>query len=131
METLELQLTLQSDALIASGEGFGAIIDSDILFDDVGLPYIPAKRLKGCLHDCACKAQQMLKDCGIPEGISADLVFGKSGQKTPAPVYFSDLHIKEYEANHEWLAYLQQKQLNLNGISQLNLQLLLQTGFFP
>lgn len=115
MIQLRLEVQLLSDALIASGEGFGAIIDSDILFDDVGLPYIPARRLKGCLHDCANKAEAYLMDCDLSWPISAALTFGHSGQSKPAPVYFSDLKIQEYEANYAWLKYL----LNEKEIAQI------------
>ena len=49
---MKITIKLLSDALINSGEGFGAIIDSDVVFDDIGLPYIPAKRIKGLSEGC-------------------------------------------------------------------------------
>ena len=47
----KINVKLKSDALIGSGEGFGAIIDTDVVFDEVGIPYIPGRRIKGCLKD--------------------------------------------------------------------------------
>jgi CRISPR/Cas system CMR subunit Cmr4 (Cas7 group RAMP superfamily) len=61
MKTYTLKLTLLSPCLIGSGEGFGAVIDSDIVFDEFGIPYIPAKRIKGCLRDSAIEVCEMFK----------------------------------------------------------------------
>jgi CRISPR-associated protein Csx10 len=43
---------LLSDLCPASGDGFAGHVDADVCFDDAGLPYIPGKRLKGCLREC-------------------------------------------------------------------------------
>jgi CRISPR/Cas system CSM-associated protein Csm3 (group 7 of RAMP superfamily) len=53
MKDLQLEITLDSDALVGSGESYGSIIDGDVVFELNGLPYIPAKRIKGCLRDAA------------------------------------------------------------------------------
>jgi CRISPR-associated protein Csx10 len=45
-------MELMSDLCPASGDGFAGYVDTDICFDDFGLPYIPSKRLKGCLREC-------------------------------------------------------------------------------
>lgn len=47
MAVFTFNLELLSDTLIGSGEGWGATIDTDVVFDDFGLPYIPARRVKG------------------------------------------------------------------------------------
>ena len=39
MKTLTIELKLLSNTLIGSGEGFGAIIDTDVVFDETGIPY--------------------------------------------------------------------------------------------
>lgn len=117
MKTYTLSIKLLSDALINSGEGFGAIIDSDVVFDDVGLPYIPAKRIKGCLRDAAREVCEMLKNAQVisflnlykPEDGEYQIiekVFGAPGGESPAPVYFSHLTIDDYEKNRQWLEYL-------------------------
>ncbi len=48
---MRLKITLKSDLCAASGAGFSSIIDNDSCFDSYGLPYIPARRLKGCLRE--------------------------------------------------------------------------------
>ena len=109
MTTLRLEVVLRSPTLIGSGEGFGAVIDSDIVFDNLGLPYIPARRLKGCLKDAAEHVAEMFQMAGIPfpgssESILLD-IFGKKGIQQGS-VQFSNLTIKNYAANREWLTYL-------------------------
>lgn len=48
-----LTITLNSDICIGNGESKGNSIDSDICVDEMGIPYIPARRIKGCLRDTA------------------------------------------------------------------------------
>ena len=62
-----LIITLKSDLCVGSGYSYAGIIDSDICYDALGLPYIPARRLKGCLREAA---ELMLRklDGGTEEG---------------------------------------------------------------
>ncbi len=53
MQHYKIKIELKSDLCAASGSGHGCYIDSDVCFDKFGFPYIPAKRLKGCLADAA------------------------------------------------------------------------------
>ncbi|RPI19845.1 MAG: hypothetical protein EHM58_00185 [Ignavibacteriae bacterium] len=108
MEKYKLEITLKSDTLIGSGETGGAIIDSDIHFDEAGIPYIPAKRIKGLLKDSAEEVVDMLISAGIKITYNAgiiDKIFGSPGQKEPAYVYFSNLYIQDYKENFKYLKY--------------------------
>ena len=82
MSVFKLNLKLLSDTLIGSGEGWGAIIDNDIVFDDFGLPYIPARRVKGCLRESALEVMEMFEQSGISFASRGDIgtLFGKPGQ---------------------------------------------------
>lgn len=62
-------MTLKSDLCAASGKSFSSVVDSDIVTDKLGLPYIPARRIKGCLRDAA----KYINSTVIDE------LFGKSG----------------------------------------------------
>jgi len=109
MKKYTITIKLLSDALIHSGEGFGAIIDSDIVFDDIGIPYIPAKRIKGCLRDAAKEACEMQESAQADwKGAKTEDAFGKAGNMDSAPVYFSNLTINEYENNRQWIEYLRE-----------------------
>jgi len=104
MNKYKLKIKFQSQTLVGSGEGFGAIIDNDIVFDTVGIPYIPAKRIKGCLRDSALEVQEML-DLANLKKICVDMTFGSQGNTRSGPVYFSNLMIENYDSNRRWLEY--------------------------
>ncbi|MFZ5518647.1 MAG: RAMP superfamily CRISPR-associated protein [Candidatus Zhuqueibacterota bacterium] len=100
-----LKLRLKSPALIGSGTGYGALIDVDVVYDDLGIPYIPAKRIKGCLLDSAKDVEEMIKLAGIDMKLDIDKTFGEKGQQKEAPVYFENLVINQYDENTRWLKY--------------------------
>lgn len=105
MNNYFIKLELKSPCLIGSGEGFGAIIDTDVIFDDVGIPFVPAKRIKGCLLDSAIEIQEMFERAEICFSMQPEKIFGSQGASEPAPVYFSNLYIENYEGNKMWLEY--------------------------
>lgn len=120
----KLTVKLLSDALIGSGEGFGAIIDTDVVFDDVGIPYIPGRRIKGCLRDSANEVLEMFEKAGISNFIKnlsknkkgngfvfTDEVFGTP--ENPSCLNISNLTIKEYENNKKSLQQLLKKHSNI------------------
>jgi CRISPR/Cas system CSM-associated protein Csm3 (group 7 of RAMP superfamily) len=106
MKPYTLKLELMSPTLIGSGEGFGAVIDTDVVFDEVGLPFVPAKRIKGCLLDSAKEVQAYFNHAGIKLPVAVTEAFGIPGAASSAPVYFSSLFIEDYESNKVWLEYL-------------------------
>ncbi len=76
----EIRITLKSDLCAGSGYSYAGIVDSDACYDTCGLPYIPAKRLKGCLREAA-------KMIGIsPE--QEERIFGKAGQNSAVGVFW-------------------------------------------
>ena len=124
MKKYKIILKLKSDVLIGSGSGFGATIDSDIIFDSYGLPYIPAKRIKGCLVDSFNQVETMFALAGIQFNGNKQLTFGVQGQEHPAEVYFENLYLKNYENIKQWMEYLSYKDnypeiFNLDSILSL------------
>jgi len=101
----EIRITLESDTLIGSGEGFGAVIDNDIVFDGLGLPFIPAKRIKGCLRQSAEEVNDMLVLSKLGEQFDLEAIFGKRGNEESAPVYFHSLYLEGYENFRSWVKY--------------------------
>jgi len=49
----EIIMKLESDAIPGSGTSVAGVVDRDIMFDANGVPYIPAKRLKGIMREAA------------------------------------------------------------------------------
>ena len=69
-------IELRSDACIHSGYSYRGLIDNDVCCDKFGIPFIPARRLKGCLRDAA----GMLKKHPDLKNVSADCLFGERGE---------------------------------------------------
>ena len=89
----QIKITLLSDLCAGSGYSFAGMIDSDICYDDCGLPFIPGRRLKGCMKEAA---QTTLYELLSEKDVEA--VFGKWGQNAAKGIYVSDARIENYEA---------------------------------
>ncbi|MCB5250571.1 MAG: RAMP superfamily CRISPR-associated protein [Candidatus Cloacimonadales bacterium] len=106
---LKIMITTQSDTQIGSGRGFGSVIDSDIEYDSYGLPYIPAKRIKGLFRDAAL---ELLNFDGLNDLLEytekdIDEVFGIIGSTNSSnSLIFDNLSIKDKKHIAPWLDYL-------------------------
>ena len=85
----ELRIELQSNLCASSGDGYAAIIDTDIVVDQLGIPYIPARRLKGCLRDAAVYIYG--DNCDI-----VNKIFGISGDISTGALRVENAKIEEY-----------------------------------
>lgn len=110
MKSYKLSIKLLSDTLIGSGQGFGVLIDSDVVFDQYGIPYLPARRVKGLLRD---SAEELNKSALYNESQknSIDEIFGITGGDK-ANSYFSDLRLNVVKDFNPWLEYLYNSKLN-------------------
>ena len=66
-----IKIELLSDLSASDGGVYNSALDRDVCYDAYGLPYIPAKRLRGCLRECA----KELMDWGVsgtPEALFGD-----------------------------------------------------------
>lgn len=93
-------MKLLSDAIPGSGEGLAGIIDGDITYDEFGIPFIPAKRIKGILKESA----RDLKDAGLLKSLNfIDDFFGETGKKNGTEFKISDGHLPDYEEIRNFL----------------------------
>lgn len=53
IEKAKLKITLKSDLICGSGTAFSNVIDTDVIFDEYGFPYIPARRIRGLIKEAA------------------------------------------------------------------------------
>ena len=44
---MEIKIKLLSDLCTYSGETYNSVVDTDVAYDENGIPYIAAKRLRG------------------------------------------------------------------------------------
>ena len=49
----KIKITLLSDLCTSDGSSYNSSINTDVCYDAYGFPYIPGKRIKGCLRECA------------------------------------------------------------------------------
>ncbi len=111
MVELQVMLELKSPVLPDTGEGQGSWIDSDVVFDHLGVPYFPARRLKGLLRESAIEVVEMLECCGSKIFTREDVahIFGKRGSATGASTMFANLKLENYQELSKWLAWALKK----------------------
>ena len=85
----QLRITLKSDLCAAVGKHYAAMIDLDTALDEYGIPYIPSRRLKGCLKETA----EMFMDSN-----SVNDIFGETGLSESGSLHIGDAHIENYES---------------------------------
>lgn len=83
-----LVITLQSDLCAADGDGFASTIDSDIVTDRKGIPFIPARRLKGCLLEAA----------NYIGASHIEQIFGVTRAMTSGSLHIANAQIRDYAA---------------------------------
>lgn len=89
---MKIKIDLLSYTLTGSGEGAG-IIDSDVVLDDFGFPYIPSRRIKGVLRE---SAQEVCDILGINDYKIVNSIFGKDGF-TEGKLHIGNLYINDYK----------------------------------
>ena len=116
-----LQIKLQSPLTSAAGEGRVGVVDRDIAFDDLGLPILPGRRLKGLWREAYRDVADAWELCG-ESPIPVELIFGKSGQRPgdgDACMFIANAELQEASSLRKWLKYLQdKKQLHPDDVVQ-------------
>ena len=72
-----LRIKLLSDLCVSSGETYNSYVDTDVVYDEYGLPFIPAKRMKGCIREAALE----LVEWGLFDKQLYESLFGKEGKE--------------------------------------------------
>lgn len=97
-----LQMNLLSETIFSSGEGVGNIVDINVVYDELGIPYIPSKRIKGVLREYG----EELMRYGEINPKSFERIFGKSGSKESASLKLSNGYLYEYENLRNTIKYI-------------------------
>lgn len=87
-----LNITLKSDLCVGAGESYQSKVDQEVVYDDYGFPYIPAKRLRGCIREAALE----LVEFGKYTKENYDALFGKEGNQA-SKFILNDAHLKDHE----------------------------------
>ncbi len=108
---MKAQIEILSCSLIGSGEGF-ALVDADVIFNDQGFPYIPAKRIKGLLKESALEISEILGLGNAP----VYSIFGKDGfQEAKLTIY--NFYLPNFETLSKEISCL--KNYTASGLPQL------------
>lgn len=112
MKKIKMTIELLADTLSGSGEGFGAIIDTDVQYDGSGIPYISSKRVKGALRNSLHDILEMpafKRNQKINKQTILDSVFGKKGSAQSTSLEMSDFFIEDYNTSKKWFDFLKEK----------------------
>ncbi len=125
MANYTLKIECNSAVCPASGETWGGVVDNDVIYDDIGIPFIPAKRLKGLLVESAmdvCYAMQKIARDEKKENWNVKNMFdlfGLDGNQEPAPIIIDDAKIDQYDEKRAWLAWAQNNVRDLASPMQV------------
>ena len=89
---MKIEINLLSDMCTTSGDGYNSIVDMDVVYDEYGIPFIPAKRVKGCIREAALE----LRDMDIISSEQYNSVFGMEGNKQSS-FTLSNAYIENYD----------------------------------
>ncbi|MBC8213795.1 MAG: hypothetical protein H8E71_04060 [Candidatus Marinimicrobia bacterium] len=109
METMKFTIKLLSDTLPGSGMSGSAVIDSDVTADSYGIPFIPAKRVKGLLRESLMEVFEMIGGKIDKDKING--LFGKIGDAESKSLFVSDVKMKESDNLHEWLDWAKSSEV--------------------
>ena len=95
MQTYNLVVHMESEAVFGSGESVPGYVDLEILHDEAGLPFLKSKTLKGKLREeavnLAKRFDQMAPALGASELVSR--LFGEGGATFTTLLRVSDLKV--------------------------------------
>ena len=113
MTNYVLEIVLKSPLTSAAGEGRVGLVDRDVAFDEMGLPILPGRRLKGLWREAYRDVVDAWQQCGQTP-TSVDQIFGISGQGPDsggASIYVANAELKGVSSLKEWLRYLQHHKI--------------------
>ncbi len=105
---MQLKMRLLSETIFSSGEGVGNIIDIDVVYDEMGIPIIPSKRIKGVLREYA----EELCSYNILNRDKFNRIFGIPGSSQPASLKLSNGYIKDYKEIKSLIKLINSKKEN-------------------
>ena len=113
MTNYVLEIKLLSPLTSAAGEGRVGFVDRDITFDDLGLPILPGRRLKGLWSE----AYRDVTDAWQQSGQAytpVEKIFGESGGghgDGGACIHITNAELENASSLKEWLEYLQHHKI--------------------
>ncbi len=107
---LTLEITLLSPLSAGSGMGKPGEVDREVVFDPLGVPMIPGKRLKGLLRDGYREVGEAVGGAGLADLPPMEAIFGQPGQEQGGPLTVGNGSLSEAEDLGEWLTWLEEER---------------------
>jgi len=109
MSKLEIEITTLSPLHLGSGHA-DVMVDAEVVHDEFGMPYFPAKRFKGILFESALEVAEMaeLSQSNFLKRSDVELLF-QHGTTSDVQLIVSDLFLPEIEKMREDWKYLQKR----------------------
>lgn len=124
MEKYRIRVELLTDAIFGDGTAVPGVVDSDVLHDEMGFPYMKGKTLKGKIRE------EFEFLCGIGTGWEKDLLpkngesleklFGKPDSDIDGKLYFSHLQLDE-PLRKFFIGMMQESQGTENAIDSADI----------
>ncbi len=93
MSRYQIRIELLSDLCVSDGGVYNSALDTELCYDSYGFPFIPAKRLKGCLRECALELREWGKE------IPLEMMFGEGGRYEKAgKIFIGNAYLEDYES---------------------------------
>lgn len=109
LQEFTLKLTALSPLHLGSGQS-NINVDAEVIHDECGLPYFPAKRLKGLIYESALEVTEMNTPLGSGEEMRQELdALFHHGQQGETQLIIPNLYLEDYTTMKRDWAYLQQK----------------------
>ncbi len=90
---MKLRIELLSDLCSGSGDVYNSAVDVEVVYDDCGFPFIPARRLKGCLREACLE----LVEFGAVSRKEYEALFGGEGNQA-SRFFLENACLENYEA---------------------------------
>ncbi len=100
-----ITIKLMSDLCAGNGSSVGYGVDNDICADNFGFPFIPARRILGCLRESSEKLREYGLDIATEENINS--IFGNENGKEGA-LSIDNAYINGIESMHGYIMSLKE-----------------------
>lgn len=119
---IKVKIQLKSPLQLSSGAA-DVNVDTDVILDEWGLPFIPAKRFRGALYESALEIVE-LKEClnetaGALNRTVLEEVFNQGNEESEVHTSFEDFRIKGYQKIVKELEALSHMYDDIVGYNQI------------
>lgn len=108
-KTARIYIKLKSDLCTGSGYSYEETVDNDVCYNENGIPYIPGRRIKGCLKEAA-------EAIRLPASEINEL-FGSGGNRNEQKIFIGNAYPAGYKKLNEELSILKKCGKYKNDLS--------------